>query len=83
MEALLYHEELFNELTAVLKKYAEKYSIPAEELLAICANMTGKVIAFQDQQVVTAERAMLIVAKNIELGNQQAISAVMDVKGKA
>lgn len=75
------HEALFQELTAVLRRYADQMT--AAEILAVTSNMVGKVLAMQDQRTMTAQAGMQIIAKNIELGNQQAIAEVTQSKGTA
>lgn len=81
MQASPKHEALYQELVAVLKKHGA--TLTPEELLAIGANMVGKLIAMQDQRVTSPERAMNIVMENIKLGNEQAIAAVMNTRGSA
>ena len=51
------------------------------EILAIAANMVGKLVAMQDQRVVTPAIAMETVAKNIEVGNKQVIDALTNSQG--
>ncbi len=70
-------EITYQELTKLLKKRADK-GISAERLLAIAANMVGKLCALQDQRTMTHERAMAIVAQNIQNGNQQLIDRLMN-----
>lgn len=74
------HEALYQEILAVIRKY----DLPSVEILAVCANMTGKVLAMQDQTTGTTDFYMKIVAYNLELGNQQMIAGVFgDTKGRA
>ena len=47
--------------------------MPPEELLAVAAYTVGQLIALQDQRTTTPDMAMEIVARNIELGNSEAI----------
>jgi hypothetical protein len=75
------HEVAFQDLNALLAKHADEMT--AEEMLAVAANLVGKLIALQDQRTMTPDRAMAIVARNIEIGNAQAIETVMDTKGSA
>jgi hypothetical protein len=63
------HEVAYQELCALVSKHADKVS--ALELLAIGANMVGKLIAMQDYRTVTREMAMEILVKNLETGNFQ------------
>jgi len=63
------HEVAYQELAALISRHADKMS--AKEVLAIAANIVGKLVAMQDQRTMTAAAAMEIVARNIELGNQQ------------
>jgi hypothetical protein len=71
MKAKVIHEQFYQEFCALLKKHTG--DMPALEQLAVTANLLGKMIAMQDQRTVTPERAMEIVARNIELGNSQVI----------
>jgi sulfur transfer protein SufE len=75
------HEVLYQELVALLRRHGDEMS--AEEMLAIGANLLGKLLAYQDQRSMTRERGLEIIIKNIELGNQQAIDEVMHSKGSA
>ena len=72
------HEVAYQDLCALVNKHAQKLS--SLELLAVAANMLGKLVALQDQRAVTPSEAMEVVAKNVELGNRQAIA---EVSGKS
>lgn len=65
-----HHQIAFQEIVALVKKHAGH--LQAQEMLAIAANMVGKIIALQDQRTMTPAMAMEIVARNIEIGNEQA-----------
>lgn len=65
------HEVAYADLCALVNKHAAKLS--ALELLAVAANMLGKLVAMQDQRAVTPQEAMKVVANNLELGNRQVI----------
>lgn len=75
------HEVVYQDLAALLRKHADE--VTALEVLAIAANMVGKLIALQDQRVTTPDVAMGIVIKNLELGNQQVLAQVLASKGNA
>jgi len=75
------HEVAYQDLCVLLNRHADKLS--ALELLAVAANMLGKLLALQDQRKVTPTQAMEIVAQNIERGNQQALAQVMQSRGNA
>lgn len=75
------HEVLYQDLVALCSKNANKMS--SEEILAIAANMVGKLIAMQDQRTMTRERALEIVGRNIESGNQQVLEQLLGSKGVA
>lgn len=74
------HEVLYQDLVALLRKHGD---VSAEEMLAIGANMLGKLLAYQDQRTMTRERGLDIIIQNIELGNQQAVEEVLNSKGRA
>jgi hypothetical protein len=65
------HEVAYQELANLLRKHADK--LTSLEILAVGANMVGKLIALQDQRTVTPELAMKVVAANIEMGNRHLI----------
>jgi len=75
------HEVAYQDLCALVNKHADKLS--ALELLAIAANMVGKLVAMQDQRKLTPSAAMEIVAKNIEYGNQQVMDQLCQSRGRA
>jgi hypothetical protein len=65
------HEVAYQDLCALVSKHADKVS--AYELLAIAANMLGKLVALQDQRIVTTVDALELISRNVEIGNQQVI----------
>lgn len=73
------HEVAYQDLVALCSKHAEKLS--AAEILAIAANMLGKLIAMQDQREMTPAQAMEIVIKNIECGNKQVLEQLSHTIG--
>lgn len=75
------HEVAYQDICKLVSKHAAKVS--AMELLAIAANMVGKMVAMQDQRSVTIDVAMKTVAANIEMGNQQALAEVSATRGRA
>lgn len=74
------HEVAYQDICTLIAKHKE---LPAIEILAIAANMVGKLVALQDQRSVTPAMAMEIVAKNLECGNEQALAEVLNSKGRA
>lgn len=75
------HEVAYQDLLALVRKH-EKRMTPLE-LLAVAANVVGKLIAMQDQTATTPEQAMQVVATNIEHGNAQIVAELMKTQGKA
>ena len=75
------HEVAYQDICALVNKHADKLS--AMELLAVASNMLGKLVALQDQRKVTPDKAMEVVARNLELGNQQALAEVRNSRGSA
>ena len=73
------HEVLYQELVDLLKKHADE--LDSLEMLAIAANMLGKLVAMQDQRKVTSDMGMEVVGKNIELGNRQVLKQLANTKG--
>lgn len=74
------HEVVYQELTKLISKHADK--LTPLEILAVGANMLGKLVALQDQRVTTAAQAMAVVAANIEGGNMQVLEQLMSSKGR-
>lgn len=75
------HEVAYQDLCALVNKHAADMS--ALELLAVAANMLGKLVALQDQRKVTPATAMEIVAQNIEHGNKQVLDQLGRTQGFA
>lgn len=73
------HEALYQDLVAILAKHAG--SLSAVEMMAVAANMVGKMVALQDQRTLTPAQAMTIVAENIQHGNRQAIEGLRTQNG--
>lgn len=55
--------------------------LPAEEVLAVAAQMVGQIMAMQDQRTMTVERAAEIVWHNIEAGNAAAVDELVNKAG--
>jgi hypothetical protein len=72
-----FHEEF----ALLLKKHLADEQ--PEVLLAVASYAVGQLVALQDQATMTPERAMRIVAANIEAGNHSAIGPLLDTKGTA
>jgi hypothetical protein len=75
------HAAFRDDLIAVLRKHGDALTAP--EMLALAAHLTGQLVALQDQRVMSPDRAMQIVAANIEQGNQEAIGRLLNTKGSA
>lgn len=75
------HEVSYQDMCALVHRHADK--LDALELLAVAANMVGKLVALQDQRKVTPAMAMEVVIKNLELGNQQVMEQLGKSKGSA
>ena len=75
------HEVAYQDLVQLVRKHADK--LTAAELLAIAANMLGKLMAMQDQRTMTPNRAMEIVGENIERGNKEVLDQLMQSRGSA
>lgn len=65
------HETAYQDLCALLKKHSD---LSPAELLAIAANMVGKLVALQDQRTMSPALAMEIVSRNLEAGNAQVLA---------
>lgn len=75
------HEVLFQDMVDLLRRHADQMS--SEEMLAVGANMIGKLIALQDQRTMTRERALKILIANIEAGNEQVVEQLTKSEGSA
>jgi hypothetical protein len=67
------HEAAYQDLVALINRHP---GLSAIELLAVAANMVGKLMAMQDQRKLTVDEVKELVAKNIEGGNQQVIAVL-------
>jgi hypothetical protein len=76
------HEVAYQDLVDLVRKHADKMS--ALELLAVAANMVGKLVAMQDQRTTTPDMALRVVSDNLEAGNREVIGALLaNSKGSA
>lgn len=77
------HNAGYDELISFVKRQAEARGLSALEMLALAANLVGKLIAMQDAAKITPAQAMEIVGKNIEQGNQEAQLQIQEPAGRA
>lgn len=75
------HEVAYQEIVALVNRHADQMT--PMEILAIAANMLGKLLAVQDQRRITPAEAMEVVARNIEEGNAQMVAQLTNTKGSA
>ena len=75
------HTAFRDDLVAVLRKHAGPLSAP--EMLALTAHLVGQLVALQDQRTMSPNRAMEIVAANIEQGNQEVLDGLRASQGSA
>lgn len=68
-------------LAGELQAWADRFELSAQEVLALCAYMTGAAVAMQDQRSMTRDRAMEVVIRNIEAGNATVIQELLSEKG--
>jgi hypothetical protein len=80
-KALPHHEVLYGEIVALVNRHAGK--LTAIEVLAIAANMVGKLVALQDQRTTTPEIAMETVIQNLQAGNQEVLNQLSKTAGRA
>lgn len=73
------HEVAYQDLCQLMNKNADKLS--PIELLAVAANMLGKLIALQDQRTTSPEMAMKVVSANIKFGNRTVIEQLANSSG--
>lgn len=65
------YEVAYQDICDLVRRHADKLS--AVELLAVASNMVGKLVALQDQRTMSPDRAMEIVAENLEHGNKEVL----------
>lgn len=75
------HEVLYQDLIKLVGKHGDK--VDAFEMLAIAANMLGKLVAMQDQRTIAPKMALELIARNIEEGNRQVLDQLSNTVGKA
>lgn len=73
------HHVAYDDLVALVRKHADKMT--SMELLAIAANVVGKLVAMQDQTTVSPAMAMEVVARNIQLGNHEVLAKIAAIGG--
>lgn len=56
--------------------------MPADRILAIVSQFVGQLIALQDEKRFTADQAMQIVSRNIEIGNRAMLLSIVPPEGK-
>lgn len=67
------------DLLALMDRYAGV--LPSDQILAMSAIACGQILAMQDQRTMTKDMALDIVLRNIELGNAQMVTALMNSAG--
>lgn len=72
------HEAAYQDLVSLLRRNAPQ--VTSLEMLAIAANLVGKLVAMQDQTTVTVDDAMKVVAKNLERGNAEVLDRLKNAK---
>ena len=68
------NEAFYHGLCELMARHSENMS--PLEMLAVAANMVGKLLAMQDQTAITVSGAMEVIAKNIEYGNRTLVQAL-------
>ena len=70
------HEAFYQEVCVILGKYEER-GVPPIQLLALTANVAGKLMAMLDHREFTADEAMQVVCSNLERGNQEIVDRLL------
>lgn len=73
------HEVVYQDLCALIARHADKMT--PLEVLAVAANMVGKLVAMQDQRKTSVAMAMEVVSRNIEVGNKAVIDQLVNSNG--
>jgi hypothetical protein len=66
-------------LIEVIRKHGEDLS--TQEMLALASHMVGQLLALQDQRIMTPQQGLEIIARNVELGNQEAVNGLLNSSG--
>lgn len=75
------HEVAYQDVCELVSRHAR--TLTSLELLAVAANMLGKLVALQDQRTISPAMAMTVVAQNIRHGNKQVLDELAQSKGTA
>lgn len=75
------HKRFETDIKAAMQMHVGNLS--GEEMLAIVSQVLGQLIALQGQRTMTPDRAMAIVAANIEEGNRTALADLAKTEGRA
>lgn len=82
VDATPQHEKIYQDLIALINKHAG--ALTAIEVLAVAANIVGKLAAMQDQRLYTGRDLEVLIANNIALGNSQVLKRVFaEPEGRA
>lgn len=71
------------EMSREMARISDRLDMSREEVLALCAFLTGAAIATQDQRKMTPEQAMEVVNRNIIAGNETALALLRSAGGTA
>lgn len=74
------HEAAYQDVVALLKRHPE---LTAPAMLALAANLVGKLMALQDQRQYSVDACLEIIQMNMELGNKQMVDQLLSSKGSA
>ena len=69
------HEVAYQDLCQLMSRHAA--SMTALELLAVASNMLGKLVAMQDQRIVSKDLVLRVIAANLEKGNQAVVEKLL------
>lgn len=74
-------EVAYQDLVQLMRKHSDK--LTALEMLAVAANLVGKLVAMQDQRTITPQLAMETVALNLDAGNRDVLDQLSKTAGQA
>ncbi|MBL4768108.1 MAG: hypothetical protein JKY94_10400 [Rhodobacteraceae bacterium] len=74
-------KQFLADVRELLGKYAGE--LPAHDMLALSATLTGQIFAMQDQTTMTVRGCWQVIYKNIEAGNVAMQAALDDTAGEA
>ena len=78
-ESNILHNALKQDAEQLIEKHMSV--LPSDQVLAVLSQLVGMTLALQDQNTMTPDRGLLIIGKNIEIGNQMVVDDLVNNTG--